>query len=85
MLAVGANFKQGEQNPSCPLCDKAEYDSQNHLLFCEKLNFNVVNTQSIIHYDDLFKPELEKKLAVAKLLQKNFQKRKRLIEQNEEK
>jgi hypothetical protein len=61
MLAVGANFKQGEQNPACPLCDKAEYDSQNHLLFCEKLNFNVVNTQSMIHYDDLFKPELEKK------------------------
>jgi hypothetical protein len=85
MLAVGANFKEGAKNPSCPLCDKSEYDSQNHLLVCEKLNINVVNRQSMFHYDDLFKPDLEKKMSVAKLLQKNFLKRKRILEQNTEK
>ena len=85
MLAVGANFKEGAKNPSCPLCDKSEYDSQNHLLFCEKLNINVVNRQSMFNYDDLFKPDLENKMSVAKLLQKNFLKRKRILEQNTEK
>ena len=85
MLAVGANFKQGEQNPSCPLGDKAEYDSQNHLLFCDKLNTNVVNTKTLSHYDDLFKPELDKKIIVARVLRENFQKRKRILEQRKEK
>ena len=67
MIAVGANFKEGAKNPSCPLCEKSEYDSQNHLLFCDKLNANVVSTEKISHYDDLFKPELKEKIAVARL------------------
>ena len=70
MLAVGANFNEGAKNPSCPLCEKFEYDSQNHLILCEKLNVNVVNTQLMSHYDDLFKPVLKKQMSVARLLQK---------------
>ena len=85
MLAVGANFKEGAKNPSCPLCDNSEYDSQNHLLFCDKINVNVVNKQTMFHYDDLFKPELDKKIIVARVLRENFQKRKRILEQRKEK
>ena len=54
MLAVGANFKAGNQKPLCPIC-KVAYDSQCHLLVCDKLLGNKSICEVIPQYDDLGK------------------------------
>ena len=75
MLEVGANFKQGQKFPICPVCKiDTEYDSQYHLMVCTRLNDNVVTSHTIPEYDDLFKTELEKKMV--NVLKENFQTRK---------
>ena len=41
MMTVGANYKQGVDNPICPVCKvETELDSQTHLMVCKKLNIN---------------------------------------------
>ena len=66
MLAVGANYKAGNQKPLCPIC-KVAYDSQCHLLVCEKLLVNNSICEDIPQYDDLFSPNLETNVAVQNL------------------
>ena len=48
-------------------------------MVCTRLNDNVVTSQTIPEYDDLFKPDLDKKMAVVKVLKENFQKRKKVL------
>ena len=80
MLEVGANYKQGLKYPICPVCKiDTEYDSQYHLMVCTRLNENVVSSQSSPEYDDLFKPDFDKKMAVVHVLKDNFQKRKEIL------
>ena len=84
MLPVGANFKQGgkTKNPFCPVCKiVTEYDSQTHLMWCKKLNVNLVANQKIPQYDDLFNKSLKRKISVVQLLRKNLQKRNNIINQ----
>ena len=83
MLNVGANFKAGNARPICPLC-KADYDSQNHLLVCPKLNDKNAISQSIPSYDDLFCENLRKKIAVVRILFEKFQIRKKLINEGKQ-
>ena len=52
MIAVGHNFKEGRIDPLCPLCQ--ESDTQNHLMSCSKLIVNVVTSQTMPEYSDLF-------------------------------
>ena len=82
MVEVGANFKQGVKHPICPVCHIG-YDSQYHLMLCTRLNENVVTSQDTPKYDDLFKPELNKKMAVVKILKENFQKRKNILKKSQ--
>ena len=80
MLEVGANYKQGLKYPICPVCEiDTEYDSQYHLMVCTRLNENVVTSHTSPEYDDLFKPDLDKKMAVVKVRKENFQKRKEFL------
>ena len=83
MVQVGANFKQGKKvNPVCPVCKiNTEYDSQPHLMTCTKLNVNTLAKETSPQYDDLFSKNLKKKLAVVQILMKNFQERKRILNQ----
>ena len=84
MVEVGANYKQGVKFPICPVCKiDTEYDSQCHLMLCTRLNENVVSNQSSPEYDDLFKPDLGKKMAVVQVLKENFQKRKDMMKNSQ--
>ena len=78
MLAVGANFKQGVDNPVCPIC-KVEPDTQNHLMVCEDLNLNLVTTKDVPEYVDLFNSNLDDQVTVVKLLRENLKKRTKLL------
>ena len=70
----------GVKYPICPVCKiDTEYDSQYHLMVCTRLNENVVTSHTSPEYDDLFKPDLDKKMAVVKVLKENFQKRKEFL------
>ena len=80
MLLVRANFKGSSKTLSCPICEKVtEYDSQAHLLVCTILNHNVLTYVDLPNYDDLFGKNLEKKIAVVRLLKENFQKRSKIL------
>ena len=87
MINVGANYKEGGRvkNPTCPVCQiKTEYDSQLHLMLCQALNVNLVVGTKIPKYDDLFGKNLENRILVAQFLQRNYQKRNKLLKQNKE-
>ena len=81
MIAVGHNFKEGRIDPLCPLCQ--ESDTQNHLMSCSKLIVNVVTSQTMPEYSDLFCTNLDKKMAVVKILHENYRKRKKLTEETD--
>ena len=84
MLEVGANYKQGLKYPICPVCEiDTEYDSQYHLMLCTRLNENVASSQSSPKYDDLLKPDFDKKMAVVHILKDNFQKRKEILKKSQ--
>ena len=50
---------------------------------CSKLNENVVTKSALPEYSDLFCTNLNKKMAVVKILSENVRKRKKLIEKTE--
>ena len=77
MLAVGANYKAGNQKPTCPIC-KIAYDSQCHLLVCEKLLENTI-CDNLPKYEDLFSQNLERKIAVVRILNENFKTREKIL------
>ena len=83
MVNVGANFKAGNSRPLCPLC-KVDYDSQNHLLVCPKLNENNSMCQNISRYDDLFCENLSKKIAVVRIISEKFKTRTKLIKDSKQ-
>ena len=80
MLAVGENYRQGNNFTTCPLCQNyTEADSQLHLLKCVELNSEtIVNTKFPV-YEDLFGQNIERKLNVAAVLKKNYSERVKLI------
>ena len=84
MLAVGENYKNGQNISICPVCIiPSELDSQLHLLKCSKLNINNIVGESSPAYEDLFCQNIEKKHIVADFLKRNFTKRMRLVNQAE--
>ena len=84
MVAVGANYKQGVDNPVCPVCKvETEFDTQKHLMLCTRLNQNLVTSENLPDYLDLFKSDVEKQVTVAKLLKENLKKRTKILEKKE--
>ena len=78
MVQVGANFKAGNNNPLCPIC-KIAYDSQNHLLLCPDLNERNIICKEVPQYEEIFKNNFKKKMAVVMKLWENFKKRQKLL------
>ena len=84
MLAVGENYKQGQEITTCPVCNlPSELDSQFHLLECSKLNTSNIVDNILPAYEDLFSPNTEKKQIVAKILKCNYTKRMKLMNDEE--
>ena len=83
-MAVGENYKQGQDITICPLCNiTTEFDSQQHLLLCVKLNVNNIVDENSPQYDDLFSQSTRKIRIVAEFLKRNYEKRTKLLNQQE--
>ena len=82
MLNLRGNFKQKykKNDWNCELGCQIE-ESQEHLLFCEKLSDSAVSIQQVANYHDLFSNQLEKQLTVASILQERSVRRKKMIKQ----
>ena len=82
MLDVKCNYSHSYSNLSCPACkNDAENDTQVHLLKCEALlPQNVVSTGDV-EYDQLFFENVETQAIVIKILKKNFNKKKTLLQE----
>ena len=52
-------------------------------MVCEDLNLNVVTTENVPDYLDLFNSNVDDIVTVAKLLRENLKKRKNLLEKKE--
>ena len=80
MLDIGANFSNKYSNKvKCKLgCE--ELDTQQHLLQCSRLSDNdLVQTNRIYKYDDLFSSQVEDQLAMASILTTKYKKRKSIL------
>jgi hypothetical protein len=80
MLDIGANFSNKYRNKvKCKLgCE--ELDTQQHLLQCSRLSENdLVQTNRIYKYDDLFSSQVEDQLAMASILSTKYKKRKSIL------
>ena len=75
MLFLRANYPNIEADNFCPLCVtgvKQVLDTQEHLLYCEKLN----NTRDLIEpctqYGDLFSENVEKQKKIVIILERRY-------------
>ena len=79
MLDLGDNYQNKSSDLNCPVCeDKSTRDSQSHLMVCPKLNENQI-AQKAVHYEDIFEDDFEKQMEVARIMDKNFRKRKEIL------
>ena len=80
MLKVRHNFKNNYVNKSkkCPLGCGSE-DTQEHLLFCSKIEESSASTQNQPEYQDLFCEDSVKQRTLAAILQRRLKKRKGIV------
>ena len=75
MLDFRINFRKKYSDLKCPLgCD--ESDSQQHGLICDKIVTNVIDSQLLAVYEDLFSKNVLKQMKVAAILQERMKSRK---------
>ena len=75
MLDFRINFRKKYSDVKCPLgCD--ELDSQQHGLICDKIVTNVLDSQDLAVYEDLFSKNVLKQMKVAAILQERMKYRK---------
>ena len=69
MIDLKSNFKVGQKDLKCRLCDKHE-ENQQGLLLCPALNSEPVRTPL---YTDLFSEKKEQTTKIAMILKEKFQ------------
>ena len=73
MIDIGQNDPNKYQTKHCPVCrDEKSWDTQEHILFCIELNINMQVTQTLPKYEDLFGKNIQKQIAVAKIIFENL-------------
>ena len=87
MLDVKENFRNRYMNTkttrNCPL-DCTELDTQEHLLWCDKIESQDMLSHSYKpKYEDLYGEDCEKQRKISLILMEKITKRKQLIEKNE--
>ena len=80
ILDVRQNYKNKHNGDLlCQVCgDLSSSDDQEHLLFCSKLTDSLL-VQGSLKYDDLFSPDVQKQVKIAKIMEENFTKRKEIL------
>ena len=82
MLEVRKNYAQSFVEHFCPICRNIDCpDTQPHLLECECLESDNVVVADLPDYEQLFSDDVEKQVAIIKLLKNHFDKRKKLIDE----
>ena len=72
MLQLKANFKTGQENIMCTLCE-AEEESQTHLLSCKALSsYSVISSDSTPVYEDIYSEDANKVEAMGWILMERF-------------
>ena len=81
MLEVRTNYSGSFNDLRCPLCKLSE-DTQQHLLECPTLHEQGEVVTKTIKYSDLFSPELNTKITVARIIKSKYEKRKKILRKN---
>ena len=86
ILDVRKNYKNKYNGDLlCQVCgDLSSSDDQEHLLFCSKLTDSLL-VQGSLKYDDLFSPDVQKQVKIAKIMEENFTKRKEILKKSKNK
>ena len=80
MLKVRKNYGGSYSKHFCPICkDENEEDSQQHLLFCERLVDNNTLAEEVPVYNDLFSEHLDKQIRIVRILVTNFKARTNIL------
>ena len=80
MVRVRTNYSQSHKEHFCPICKVvSNKDTQPHLLVCNKLVDENILAQEVPDYQHLFSDNLEKQVKIIKILQTNFKKRTRIL------
>ena len=84
MLDVKSNYRGSYKEFTCPLkCDQKNFDTQIHLLSCEKIQQqDIQTTNNTYTYEDLFIDDINKQLFVTRILIKKMSLRKKLLEES---
>ena len=73
MIDIGQNYPNKYQTKYCPVCrDEKSRDTQEHFLVCIELNNTKQVTQTLPQYEDLFGKDVQKQIAVAKIIFENL-------------
>ena len=78
MLDFKINFKGGQTNLTCDLCQN-HIDDQESLLTCEKLIDHTSITNNLPKYEDIFSEQVNTQLNILSILQERCSIRKRLL------
>ena len=79
ILDVRWNYKNKHQGDlTCPLCkDKNSSDSQEHLLFCDKLMDSTI-AQGVYEYEHLFSSDVKKQITIGTIMSSRFEEEKKV-------
>ena len=80
MLDFKINFKGGQTNLTCDLCQN-HIDDQESLLTCEKLIDHTSITNNLPKYEDIFSEQVNTQLNILSILQERYSIRKRLLKE----
>ena len=73
MLQLKSNFKTGQENIMCTLCE-AEEETQTHLLICPVLSSNsVISDCNIPVYEDIYSEDANRVEAIGRILMEKYE------------
>ena len=82
MVFVRANYRKMQMSPFCPLCLSGVanvFDTQEHLIICEKLAMNFKDViESDAPYNNLFSDNQQKQARISLILESRYRMRVKL-------
>ena len=81
MICVKNNYKSGQDDLLCPLCQATE-DTQEHVLSCPVIarRVKIVSRQDDVKYENIFSSDIKKQAAVTRLFMKLWKVRTNLMD-----
>ena len=81
MICVKNNYKSGQDDLLCPLCQATE-DTQEHVLSCPVIacRVKIVSRQDDVKYENIFSSDIKKQAAITRLFMKLWKVRTNLMD-----